>query len=49
MAGRTPLLFPRERSNVSGDIPLDPGTYRNKLNDWLQASEIRDEQAVRCI
>jgi len=39
----TPLLFPRERSNVSGDIPLDPGTYRNKLNDWLQASEIRDE------
>ncbi len=39
----TPLLFPRERSNVSGSIPLDPGTYRTKLNCWLQACEIRDE------
>jgi hypothetical protein len=38
-----PLLFPRERSNVSGNVPLDPGTYRRKLNCWLQACEIRDE------
>jgi site-specific recombinase XerD len=39
----TPLLFPRERSNVSGNVPLDPGTYRRKLNCWLQACDIRDE------
>jgi len=37
------LLFPRERSNVSGNVPLDPGTYRRKLNCWLQACDIRDE------
>ncbi|MBX7268968.1 tyrosine-type recombinase/integrase [Micromonospora sp. Llam7] len=40
---RPPLLFPRERSNVSGNVPLDPGTYRRKLNGWLQACDIRDE------
>jgi integrase len=38
-----PLLFPRERSNVSGTVPLNPGTYRRKLNRWLQACEIHDE------
>jgi len=38
-----PLLFPRERSNVSGNVPLGPGTYRRKLNCWLQACEIHDE------
>lgn len=39
----TPLLFPRERSNVSGNVPLDPATYRRKLNCWLQACDIHDE------
>ncbi|HUH71980.1 MAG TPA: tyrosine-type recombinase/integrase [Mycobacterium sp.] len=39
----TPLLFLRQRSNVSGDVPLDPGTYRRMLNCWLETCEIRDE------
>lgn len=38
-----PLLFPREPSNVSGTVPLNPGTYRRKLNCWMQACEIHDE------
>ncbi len=38
-----PLLFPRQRANVSGNVPLDPGTYRRMLNRWLETCEIRDE------
>ena len=38
-----PLLFPRQRANVSGNVPLDPGTYRRMLNRWLEVCEIRDE------
>ena len=39
----TTCLFPRERANVSGNLPLADGTYRRMLGRWLQTCEIRDE------
>jgi integrase len=39
----TPCLFPRQRANVSGTIPLPDGTYRRMLGRWLETCEIRDE------
>ena len=36
-------LFPRERANVSGNLPLADGTYRRVLGRWLATCEIRDE------
>jgi len=41
--GRTTCLFPRERANVSGNLPLADGTYRRMLGRWLATCEIRDE------
>ena len=41
--GGTTCLFPRERANVSGNLPLADGTYRRMLGRWLQTCEIRDE------
>jgi integrase len=40
---RTTCLFPRERANVSGNLPLADGTYRRMLGRWLATCEIRDE------
>ena len=39
----TTCLFPRERANVSGNLPLADGTYRRMLGRWLETCEIRDE------
>jgi len=39
----TTCLFPRERANVSGNLPLADGTYRRMLGRWLATCEIRDE------
>jgi integrase len=39
----TPCLFPRQRANVSGNLPLADGTYRRMLNRWLTTCQIRDE------
>lgn len=41
--GGTPCLFPRQRANVSGTIPLADGTCRRMLGRWLETCEIRDE------
>jgi integrase len=41
--GGTTCLFPRERANVSGNLPLADGTYRRMLGRWLATCEIRDE------
>jgi integrase len=41
--GGTTCLFPRERANVSGNLPLADGTYRRMLGRWLQTCEIRGE------
>ncbi|MFJ5102585.1 tyrosine-type recombinase/integrase [Streptomyces sp. NPDC088554] len=39
----TSCLFPRQRANVSGNLPLADGTYRRMLGRWLETCEIRDE------
>lgn len=39
----TPCLFPRQRANVSGNLPLADGTYRRMLGRWLATCEVRDE------
>ena len=39
----TTCLFPRERANVSGNLPLADGTYRRMLGRWLATCEVRDE------
>jgi site-specific recombinase XerD len=39
----TTCLFPRERANISGNLPLADGTYRRMLGRWLATCEIRDE------
>ncbi|TGB09642.1 site-specific integrase [Streptomyces sp. MZ04] len=39
----TACLFPRQRANVSGNLPLADGTYRRMLGRWLETCEIRDE------
>lgn len=39
----TTHLFPRQRANVSGNLPLADGTYRRMLSRWLATCEIRDE------
>lgn len=39
----TTCLFPRERANVSGNLPLADGTYRRMLGRWLATCEIGDE------
>ncbi len=43
--GGTTCLFPRERANVSGSLPLAlaDGTYRRMLGRWLATCEIHDE------
>ena len=45
MAGRGTAAVPRERANVSGNVPLDPGTYRRMLNRWL--ASLRDPRRTR--
>jgi len=39
----TTCLFPGERGNVSGGLPLADGTYQRMLGRWLAICEIRDE------
>ena len=39
----TTCLFPRDRANVSGNLPLSDGSYRRMLGRWLATCEIRDE------
>ena len=43
MAGRGTAAVPARTLERLRQRPLDPGTYRGKLNCWLQACEIRDE------
>ena len=44
----TPVLFPRQTSNLGGRKPVSCHTYRGALYRWLQDCDIRDEhgQAV---
>jgi integrase len=39
----TPVLFPRARANLDGAKPMLTQTYRDALEKWLAACEVRDE------
>ena len=41
----TTCLFPRQRANVSGNLPLADGTYRRMLGRWL--ADLRDPRRTR--
>ena len=45
----TPVLFPRQHANISGQRPVSSSTYRGALYRWLEDCDIRDEhgQPVR--
>ena len=42
--GGTPVLFPRARANLDGTKPMLPQTYRDALEKWLAACDVRDER-----
>jgi Phage integrase family len=39
----TPVLFPRQTSNLGGGKPVSAHTYRGALYRWLEDCDIRDE------
>lgn len=39
----TPVLFPRARANLDGAKPMLPQSYRDALEKWLAACDVRDE------
>jgi len=41
--GGTPVLFPRARANLDGTKPVHPQGYRDALEKWLAACDIRDK------